>query len=109
MTFQECLELYPTFAGMAAVVLLIIHLIKPYGPWEKAPRENPPPKFFASFSLGQLIEYIIKVLTFPIVLFAGFAVITYSGSYNAGGVVTFLLLIPWWLLPRRLARKIDGW
>lgn len=94
---------------MAAVVLFIIHLIKPYGPWEKAPRENPPPKFFATFSLGQLIEYIIKVLTFPIVLFAGFFVITYFDSHEAGGVVTFILLIPWAILPRKLSKKIDGW
>ena len=103
------MELYPEFVGIAAAVLFIIHLIKPYGPGEKAARENPPPKFFASFSLSQLIEYIINVLTFPIVLFAGFFVISYTNSRYAGGIVFFLLLIPWWLLPRKLARKIDGW
>lgn len=110
MFFKKCLELYPTWAGIAALALLIIHFIMPYHPREKYPRDDPPPKFFASFSLGELIQYVIQVLTFPIVLFASaFVVVELGFSNEAGAVAFFILAIIWWFIPRNLARKIDGW
>lgn len=110
MTFTECLELYPTWAGIAAVVLFIIHLVMPYHPRERYPRDDPPPRFFASFSLGELIQYVIQVLTFPLILFASaFIEMSFDLSSEVGAVILFILCVLWWFLPRNLARKIDGW
>lgn len=107
---KKCLELYPTWAGIAAVVLLIIHFAMPYHPREKFPVDDPPPKLIATFSLGQLIQFVIQVLTFPLILFASaFVVINFKLPSEVGAVVFFALAILWWFLPRNLARKIDRW
>lgn len=44
--------------------------LHPYTYIEKFPYDDPPPKFLGPFSLGKLIQYIIQVVTFPIILFA---------------------------------------
>ena len=61
---------YPECVIITAVVLYIKHLLYPYDFREKFPYDDPPPKFFGSFSLGELVQYIIQVLTLPIIGFA---------------------------------------
>ena len=110
MTFQDYLKIYPKWALMTAAVLFLIHLIMPYHPREKYPRDDPPPRFFATFSLGELVQYIIQVLTFPIALFVGaFIDSSFDLPRWIDDVVLFILLALWWFIPRDLARRIDGW
>ena len=100
------MELFPELIVITAVVLYIMHRLFPYDYREKFPYDNPPPKFLGTFSLGELLQYIIQVLTFPIILFA---VIPLNFLGKAKYIVVMILLCIWWGGPRMLARKIDGW
>ena len=73
MSIEKCIELYPKWIVITAVVLYIIHRLLPYDYREKFPHDNPPPKFLGTFSLGELIQYIIQVLVFPIIIFIAIA------------------------------------
>ena len=106
MSIEKCMELYPELIVITAVVLYIMHRLFPYDYREKFPYDNPPPKFLGTFSLGELLQYIIQVLTFPIILFA---VIPLNFLGKAKYIVVMILLCIWWGGPRMLARKIDGW
>lgn len=110
MTIQDWLKMYPKWALIAAAVLFFIHLVMPYHPREKYPRDDPPPRFFTTFSLGELVQYVIQVLTFPLVLFAGaFVELRFDLTEGIDAVVLLILFVLWWFVPRDLARKIDGW
>ncbi len=110
MTFQQCLELYPKWALITAAVLFFIHLVMPYHPREKYPRDNPPPRFFATFSLGELAQYIIQVLTFPLILFAAaFIDLNFEIPDELDAIILLVLIVVWWFIPRNLARRIDRW
>ena len=67
MIIKELMKIYPE---RIAIVLFVMHLIHPYTYIEKFPYDDPPPKFLGPFLLGELMQYIIQVLTFPIILFA---------------------------------------
>ena len=64
MSIEKCMELYPELLVITAVVLYIMHRLLPYDYREKFPYDNPPPKFLGTFSLGELLQYIIQVLVF---------------------------------------------
>ena len=85
------IEIYKVLPGnvliITAVVLYIKHLLYPYDFREKFPYDDPPPKFFGSFSLGELVQYIIQILTLPII---GFAMIPLQ---FLGKVVDVILII----------------
>ena len=97
---------YPECVIITAVVLYIKHLLYPYDFREKFPYDDPPPKFFGSFSLGELVQYIIQVLTLPII---GFAMIPLQFLGKVADVILIILLVMWWFIPTGLARKIDDW
>ncbi len=107
---QECIEEYPGWVGIAAAALLIKHLLMPYHPREHFPVDDPPPKFFGPFSLGELIQFVIQVLTFPITGFiAAFLNIFLGVPEDVGVYAFFALLVLWWFFPKNLAKRIDGW
>ena len=108
--FQKCIEEYPQWAGITAAALLIVHWFMPYHPREHFPIDDPPPKFFGSFSLGELIQFVIQVLTFPIAGFiAAYLTVCLDVPEDVGVYAFFALLILWWFIPKKLARRIDGW
>lgn len=109
MSIEKCMELYPKWIVITAVVLYIIHRLLPYDYREKFPHDNPPPKFLGTFSLGELIQYIIQVLVFPIIIFIAIALKLSGNSGNIPYIVFVVLLIIWWFVPKALARIIDGW
>lgn len=100
------IEFYPKWVVMTAIPLYILHRFYPYDFREKFPYEDPPPKFLGSFSLGELVQFIIQVLSFPAILLIA---ADPRLSENAGDIIAVILLIIWGILPRILARKIDGW
>ena len=107
---EKSMKMYPAWMCIAAVVLLIMHFVMPYHPRERYPRDDPPQRFFASFSLGELIQYVIQVLTFPLILFSSaFIDLRFGLPSEVGAVILFVLAVLWWFLPRNLARRIDGW
>ncbi len=106
MFMEKCLELYPKWAAITAVALLIKHLLLPYHYREKFPYDDPPPKFLGPFSLGELVQYIIQVLSFPLI---AFFVVFLELPDNSDGVIFCILLFVWWVAPKALAQKIDGW
>ena len=81
---------YPECVIITAVVLYIKHLLYPYDFREKFPYDDPPPKFFGSFSLGELVQYIIQVLTLPII---GFAMIPLQFLGKVADVILIILLV----------------
>lgn len=107
---QQCIEEYPGWAGITAAALLIKHWLMPYHPREHFPIDDPPPKIFGSFSLGELIQFVIQVLTFPIAGFiAAYLSVCLDVPDDVGVYAFFALIVLWWFLPKKLARKIDGW
>ena len=106
MIIKELMKIYPEGVAITAIVLFVMHLIHPYTYIEKFPYDDSPPKFLGSFSLGELMQYIIQVLTFPIILFA---VIPLNFLGKVRYIVVMILLCIWWGVPRMLARKIDDW
>lgn len=106
MIIKELMKIYPEGVAITAIVLFVMHLIHPYIYIEKFPYDDPLPKFLGPFSLGELMQYIIQVLTFPIILFA---VIPLKSLGKVRYIVIMILLCIWWGGPRMLARKIDGW
>ena len=107
---KKCIELYPEWVLITAVSLYIIHIIKPYGPHDDFPYDDPPPKFLGTFSSGQLIQYIIQVLTLPIMLFIVAALNLFSKLPETVQTLIFLILgIIWVAIPKWLSRQIDGW
>lgn len=106
MSIKELMKIYPEWVAITAIILFIMHLIHPYTYIEKFPYDDPPPKFLGPFSLGKLIQYIIQVVTFPIILFA---VIPLNFLGKVRYIVVMILLCIWWGVPRMLARKIDDW
>lgn len=106
MIIKELMKIYPEGVAITAIVWFVMHLIHPYTYIEKFPYDDPPTKFLGPFSLGELIQYIIQVLTFPITLFA---VIPLNFLGKARYIVVMILLCIWWGGPRMLTRKIDGW
>ena len=107
---RKCIELYPKWVLITAVPLYIIHIIKPYSHHDKFPYDDPPPKFLGTFSLGQLIQYIIQVLSFPMILFIAAALKLFSKfSENIQFLIFLFLGIIWCAIPKWLARQIDGW
>ena len=109
MFIEKCIEFYPKWVIISAVVLYIIHRLLPYDYREKFPHYDPPPKFLRTFSLGELVQYIIQVLIFPIIAFIAIALKLSGGSGNMPYIVFVILLVIWWFIPKALARKIDGW
>ena len=53
---MKYIQFYPECVIITAVVLYIKHLLYPYDFREKFPYDDPPPKFFGSFSLGELVQ-----------------------------------------------------
>lgn len=106
MLIKQLIEIYQALAIMTAVVLFIRHLIYPYSYHEGFPYDDPPPKFLGPFSVGELVQYVIQVLTFPLAMLA---MIPLQFLGKAAITVLFILLYIWWAGPRTLARKIDGW
>lgn len=111
---KKCMEIYTEWVCITAAALFIIHLLMPHDPREDFPFDDPPPKFFCTFSLGELVQYIIQVLTFPLIMFAVgyFTLPEYSSlslPENLVYVIGFIILGIWWFVPSDLARKIDGW
>lgn len=103
---MKYIKFYPECVIITAVVLYTKHLLYPYDFREKFPYDDPPPKFFGSFSLGELVQYIIQVLTLPII---GFAMIPLQFLGKVADVILIILLVMWWFIPTGLARKIDDW
>ena len=103
---QKCIELYPEWVLITAIPLYIIHIIKPYSHHDKFPYDDPPPRFLGTFSLGQLVQYIIQILSFPMILFI---VTALKFPENVQTLIFFILGIIWMAIPRWLSRKIDGW
>ena len=93
MIIKELMKIYPEGVAITAIVLFVMHLIHPYTYIEKFPYDDPPTKFLGPFSLGELIQYIIQVLTFPITLFA---VIPLNFLGKARYIVVMILLCIWW-------------
>lgn len=91
---------------ITAIPLYIKHLIHPHHFREKFPYDDPPPKFLGSFSLGEFVQYIIQIVTLPII---GFATIPLQSWGKAADAILMILLGMWCFIPTRLARKIDGW
>ena len=54
----------------------------------------------------ELVQYIIQVLTLPII---GFAIIPLQFLGKVVDVILIILLVTWWFIPTGLARKIDDW
>ena len=109
MSIEKCMELYPELIVITAVVLYIMHRLLPYDYRVKFPYDNQPPKFLGTFSLGELLQYIIQVLVFPIIIFIAIALKLSGNSENIPYVVFVVLLVIWWFVPKALARIIDGW
>lgn len=103
---MKYIQFYPECVIITAVVLYIKHLLYPYDFREKFPYDDPPPKFFGSFSLGELVQYIIQVLTLPII---GFAMIPLQFLGKVADVILIILLVSGGLYQQDLLRKIDGW
>lgn len=103
---MKYLEFYPEWVAITAVALLIKHLIYPYHYREKFPYDDPPPKILGPFSLGEFVQYIIQVLTLPLIGFA-MLLFNFSGKAKDAAIMAFILI--WWFIPKKLARKIDGW
>ena len=103
---MKYIKFYPECVIITAVVLYIKHLLYPYDFREKFPYDDPPPKFFGSFSLGELVQYISQILTLPII---GFAMIPLQFLGKVVDVILIILLVMWWFIPTGLARKIDDW
>ena len=91
---------------ITAIPLYIKHLIYPYDFRKKFPYDDPPPKFFGSFSLGELIQFIIQIFTLPLI---GFSAVPLQFLGRAADVILMILVILWGFIPSALARKIDGW
>lgn len=107
---KKFIELYPERVLITAIPLYIIHIIKPYSHLDKFPYDDPPPKFLGTFSLGQLIQYIIQILSFPVILFIAAAMQLFLKlSENIQTLIFLILGIIWWAIPKWLARQIDGW
>lgn len=107
---QKCIELYPEWVLITAIPLYIIHIIKPYSHHDKFPYDDPPPRFLGTFSLGQLVQYIIQILSFPVILFIEAALNLFLKlSENMQTLIFLILGIIWWAIPKWLARQIDGW
>ena len=97
---------YMEWVIITAVPLYILHLFYPYSYREGFPYDDPPPKFLGSFSLGQLVQFIIQIFTLPLILFAALP-LQFLGK--AAEVVLMILVLIWGFGPRVLSRKIDGW
>lgn len=106
MSIEKFMEFYQEWALIAAIALYIQHRVLPYDYREKFPYEDPPPKFLGSFSLGEFIQYIIQVLSFPIIIFM-LGILRFSDNVN--DVIGVILLLVWGFIPRTLSKKIDGW
>ena len=104
---KTCMEVYPEWVLPTAIALYVLHRFMPYSFRGKFP-DDPPPKFIGSFSLGQLVQYIIQVLSFPIVL-AVAAWISLSVPGKVGEVISIILVGIWGIVPRVLSKEIDGW
>ena len=109
MIIKELMKFYPEGVAITAIVLFVMHLIHPYTYIGKFPYDDPPPKFLGPFSLGELLQYIIQVLVFPIIIFIAIALKLSGNSENIPYVVFVVLLVIWWFVPKALARIIDGW
>lgn len=98
--------LYPELMLATAIALFIKHMLYPYHYREKFPYDNPPDKFIGSFSVGELVQYIIQVISFPAILIPA---VLLELSENSKAYLFMILAVAWWVVPRKLCRIIDGW
>ena len=98
--------LYPELMLAAAIALFVRHMLYPYHYREKFPYDNPPDKFIGPFSMGELVQYIIQVISFPAILVLA---VILEISKDSTTFLFMILAVAWWVVPRKLCRIIDGW
>ncbi len=103
---EKCVEFYPELMLATAIALFVKHMLYPYHFRERFPYDDPPDKFIGSFSVGELVQYIIQVISFLAILM----LVVFLELPEETAVTVFVILACiWWILPRKLCKRIDGW
>ena len=105
-SFDEFLSEYYRLALIAAIVLYFTHRARPY-PIPKMLRKDfePPEKIIGSFSLGQLLRFVIQTLTFPFLIFMFVRLKQYGSPLS---YLFFIALLIWVFLPILIENRIDN-
>lgn len=107
ITFIETyMESYPELMLAAAIALFVKQILCPYHHRENFPYDNPPDKLIGPFSLGELVQYIIQVISFPAI---PLPILYFELQENLNTFLFMVLALVWWMAPRKLCRIIDGW
>ena len=90
---MKYIKFYPECVIITAVVLYIKHLLYPYDFREKFPYDDPPPKFFGSFSLGELVQYNPGInVTYYRICYDSFAIFREGSGCNTDDFISYVVV-----------------
>ena len=91
-------------------VLLIQHLIMPYDFRYRPSPDQMPERFAGTFSQGQLVQFLLQSIGMPLIYELEVVMVDWLELPRPVCVaVGVALILLWGVVPRKLARRMDGW
>lgn len=102
-----CLKIYIGSVIIFAIIGYIMHLVSPYGKY--IPHDFVPPDIYiGSFSLGQLVSYLISTFACPLVIVLAVILAYLDLPETPASVLCLVLMLAVMLASKKVEKMIDG-